>query len=222
MRAIPLPDGDLRYAPDFLAPAEADQFMRQLLDGIEWQQHHVVIFGRQHPAPRLSAWHGSPEAHYAYSGLALEPRPWTEPLLDLKTRLEAAADCPFNSVLLNQYRDGRDSMGWHSDDEPELGTKSDDCLAEFGRVAALPPAAQAPRPSPGRNPPRPRRAAHHARSNPNPLAAPSPQDPPVVHPAPQPHLPQHRRYWTTSHRCALIPCSCTAASDSTHCLHHSS
>ena len=121
MRAIPLPVGDLRYAPDFLAPAEADQFMRQLLDGIEWQQHHVVVFGRQHPAPRLSAWHGSPEAHYAYSGLTLEPRPWTAPLLDLKTRLEAAADCPFNSVLLNQYRDGRDSMGWHSDDEPELG-----------------------------------------------------------------------------------------------------
>ena len=111
MRAIPLPDGDLGYAPDFLAPAEADQFMRQLLDGIEWQQHHVVVFGRQLPAPRLSAWHGSAKAHYAYSGLELEPRPWTAPLLDLKTRIEAAADCSLNSVLLNQYRD----------DEPELG-----------------------------------------------------------------------------------------------------
>ena len=121
MRAIPLPDGDLGYAPDFLAPAEADQFMRQLLGGIEWQQHHVVVFGRQLPAPRLSAWHGSAKAHYAYSGLELEPRPWTAPLLDLKTRIEAAADCSLNSVLLNQYRDGRDSMGWHSDDEPELG-----------------------------------------------------------------------------------------------------
>ena len=122
MRAIPLPDGDLRYAPDFLAPTEADLFMQQLLDGIAWQQHHVVIFGRQLPAPRLSAWHGSPEAHYAYSGLALAPRPWTAPLLDLKTRIETAADCSLNSVLLNQYRNGRDSMGWHSDDEPELGT----------------------------------------------------------------------------------------------------
>lgn len=121
MKAIPLPDGDLRYASGFLAPAEADQFMRQLLDGIEWQQHHVVVFGRSLPAPRLSAWHGSAAAHYTYSGLALEPRPWTAPLLALKTRTEAAADSPFNSVLLNQYRDGRDSMGWHSDDEPELG-----------------------------------------------------------------------------------------------------
>ena len=121
MRTIRLTDGDLRYAADFLAPAEADQFMRQLLDGIEWQQHHVVVFGRRLPTPRLSAWHGSAQAHYAYSGLALAPRPWTAPLLALKTRIEAAADCPFNSVLLNQYRDGRDSMGWHSDDEPELG-----------------------------------------------------------------------------------------------------
>lgn len=121
MKAIPLPDGDLRYASGFLAEAEADQFMRHLLDGIEWQQHHVVVFGRRLPAPRLSAWHGSAEARYAYSGLVLEPRPWTAPLRDLKTRVEAVADSPFNSVLLNQYRDGRDSMGWHSDDEPELG-----------------------------------------------------------------------------------------------------
>ena len=121
MKAISLPDGDLRYAPGFLAPTEADQFMRQLLDGIEWQQHHVVVFGRPLPAPRLSAWHGSAAAHYTYSGLALEPRPWTAPLLALKTRTEAAVASPFNSVLLNQYRDGRDSMGWHSDDEPELG-----------------------------------------------------------------------------------------------------
>lgn len=121
MKTIPLTDGDLRYAPDFLAPAPADLFMRQLLDGIEWQQHHVVVFGRQLPAPRLSAWHGSADAHYAYSGLALTPRPWTAPLLALKTQIETAADCPFNSVLLNQYRTGRDSMGWHSDDEPELG-----------------------------------------------------------------------------------------------------
>ena len=121
MRAIPLIDGDLCYAPNFLAPPEADHFMQQLLDGIAWQQHHVVVFGRRLPAPRLSAWHGSAEAHYAYSGLALEPRPWTEPLLALKARIEAAAAAPFNSVLLNQYRDGRDSMGWHSDDEPELG-----------------------------------------------------------------------------------------------------
>ena len=122
MRSIALPDGDLLHAPDFLAPAEADHFLWQLLDGIDWQQHRVVVFGRQHPAPRLSAWHGAAAAHYTYSGLALEPRPWTAPLLHLKARIEAAADCSLNSVLLNQYRNGRDSMGWHSDDEPELGT----------------------------------------------------------------------------------------------------
>ena len=216
MRPIPLPDGDLHYAPDFLAPAEADQFMRQLLDGIEWQQHHVVIFGRQHPAPRLSAWHGSPEAHYAYSGLALEPRPWTEPLLALKTRLEAATDCPFNSVLLNQYRDGRDSMGWHSDDEPELGANPTIASLSLGETRRFLLRHKRRDHPPVEIPLGHGALHHHARPNPSPLAASSPQDSTTVRPAPQPHLPPRRRYWTTSHRCALILCPCTAASDSTH------
>ena len=117
----PITDGELLYAPDFLDPVDADQFLRQLLDGIEWEQHQVTIFGRQLPAPRLSAWYGDPDARYTYSGLSLTPRPWTEPLSTLKTQIEAVADSTFNSVLLNHYRDGQDSMGWHSDDEPELG-----------------------------------------------------------------------------------------------------
>ena len=66
--------------------------LRQLLDGIEWEQHQVTIFGRQLPAPRLSAWYGDPDARYTYSGLSLTPRPWTEPLSPLKTRIEAVAD----------------------------------------------------------------------------------------------------------------------------------
>ena len=117
----PLEDGELLYTPDFLDSVDADQLLRQLLDGIEWEQHQVTIFGRQLPAPRLSAWYGDPDARYTYSGLSLIPRPWTEPLSTLKTRIEAVADDAFNSVLLNQYRDGQDSMGWHSDNEPELG-----------------------------------------------------------------------------------------------------
>lgn len=117
----PLEDGELLYAPDFLDSVDADQLLQQLLDGIEWEQHQVTIFGRQLPAPRLSAWYGDPDARYTYSGLSLTPRPWTEPLSTLKTRIEAVADDAFNSVLLNQYRDGQDSMGWHSDNEPELG-----------------------------------------------------------------------------------------------------
>jgi alkylated DNA repair dioxygenase AlkB len=79
------------------------------------------MFGKEVPQPRLTAWYGDPAAQYTYSGLTWEPRPWTPTLLDLRRRLEAATDARFNSVLLNYYRDGRDSMGWHADNEPELG-----------------------------------------------------------------------------------------------------
>jgi alkylated DNA repair dioxygenase AlkB len=90
---------------------------------VEWEQHRIRIRGREIASPRLSAWYGDPDAHYRYSGLSLEPRPWLPVILELKSRVEAACDEPFNSVLLNLYRDGSDSMGWHSDDEPELGER---------------------------------------------------------------------------------------------------
>jgi len=90
---------------------------------VDWRQHLIRIRGREVASPRLSAWYGDPDAHYSYSGLSLEPRPWLPVILELKTRVEAVCSVPFNSVLLNLYRDGADSMGWHSDDEPELGER---------------------------------------------------------------------------------------------------
>jgi alkylated DNA repair dioxygenase AlkB len=72
-------------------------------------------------SPRLSAWYGDPGAIYSYSGLRLEPLPWTPVLLEIRQVVTDLAETPFNSVLLNLYRDGQDSMGWHSDAEPELG-----------------------------------------------------------------------------------------------------
>ena len=121
LEPIALPDAELFYAPDFLARADADCLLKRLTTEIAWEQHHVKIFGRKMPAPRLSAWYGDPDATYAYSGSSYAPLVWTALLQGLKTRVESAAATTFNSVLLNQYRDGRDSMGWHSDDEPELG-----------------------------------------------------------------------------------------------------
>ena len=118
---LPIPDGEVLYAPSFLTPIDADAYLQRFLDGIAWEQHQLAFFGRQLPAPRLSAWYGQPEAHYTYSGLRLNPQPWTESLSMLKSQIEVFADATFNSVLLNQYRNGQDSMGWHSDDEPELG-----------------------------------------------------------------------------------------------------
>ena len=121
LNPIDIPDGELFYAPDFLAPADAVFLLKTLTADIAWEQHHVKIFGKEMLAPRLSAWYGDADATYAYSGFCHAPLAWTAPLKGLKKRVESAASTAFNSVLLNHYRDGRDSMGWHSDDEPELG-----------------------------------------------------------------------------------------------------
>lgn len=118
---IALADADVRYQPDWLPEAAADVLLRALIDEIRWTQHHVRIFGRELPSPRLSAWIGDPGAAYTYSRVRHEPLPWTPALAVLRARLRAESGVDFNSVLANRYRDGRDSMGWHADDEPELG-----------------------------------------------------------------------------------------------------
>jgi alkylated DNA repair dioxygenase AlkB len=123
MAPVSLVDGDASFVADFLTRTESDACFSELLDLVEWEQHLIRIRGREVASPRLSAWYGDPGAHYRYSGLSLEPRPWLPPILELKTKVEGACDAPFNSVLLNLYRDGADSMGWHSDDEPELGER---------------------------------------------------------------------------------------------------
>lgn len=118
---VPLPDGLLYYLPQFLAPDEASVLGAELTTSLDWQQHRLKLFGRERLTPRLCAWYGDADARYGYSGQALEPLPWTAPLAALRQRLEAALGCPLNSVLANLYRDGADSMGWHSDDEARLG-----------------------------------------------------------------------------------------------------
>ena len=100
LATVPISDGELLYAENFLAATDANSYLRTFQDDIQWEQHQITIFGRQRPTPRLSAWHGDPDAHYTYSGLALEPRPWTTALQTLKAQLETATDTHFNSVLL--------------------------------------------------------------------------------------------------------------------------
>lgn len=118
---IPLPDGDLRLWPAAFDPTDASRLVAELQQGIAWQQEEVVIFGERRRVPRLVAWHGDPAACYTYSGTLHVPRPWTPELERVRERVHALTGVPFNAVLLNLYRDGRDGMGWHSDDEPELG-----------------------------------------------------------------------------------------------------
>ena len=120
----PLPDADLELRPDFLAPPAADLLFEELRHQLAWRQDQIRIFGRVHDLPRLQAWYGDPGARYIYSGIQLEPEPWIPALVPLRERLERElAPARFNSVLANLYRDGRDSNGWHSDDEPALGER---------------------------------------------------------------------------------------------------
>lgn len=118
---IALADGDLRLWPAAFEAAEAAALFEELRRSTAWQQEEILIFGLRRPVPRLVAWHGDPEARYTYSGTPHEPRPWTPALERVRSRVRQLTDDEFNAVLLNLYRDGRDGMGWHSDDEPELG-----------------------------------------------------------------------------------------------------
>ena len=125
--ALEIPQAQIRFDAEFLSQPTADRLQSQLMTEIDWQQRSIKLFGKTIPQPRLVAWYGDPGASYTYSGLTWEPLPWTETLRSLKQEVEAAvggylnSNPSFNSVLLNLYRTGQDSMGWHSDDEPELG-----------------------------------------------------------------------------------------------------
>lgn len=114
-------EGEAWLWPEAFAPEEAARLFDALRDGIGWRQEEILIFGRRRPVPRLVAWHGDPGAGYRYSGTDHRPEPWTPALERIRDRVSELSGTEFNAVLLNLYRDGRDGMGWHSDDEPELG-----------------------------------------------------------------------------------------------------
>lgn len=118
LRRIPLRDaGWLLYGERFLPASEADVLFNTLRDTASWEQSGRP--GRLFP--RLTAWYADPGLTYTYSGVTHHAIPWPPELLAVKERAEAAAGVPWNSLLLNYYRDGRDSIGFHADDEPELG-----------------------------------------------------------------------------------------------------
>ncbi|WNJ16018.1 alpha-ketoglutarate-dependent dioxygenase AlkB [Pontibacter sp. G13] len=118
---LPIVDGNIWYDPHFLSMEEASSCMEILSEEIHWEQSSIQIFGKWVPQPRLIAWYGDPHCTYSYSNLTLEPNSWHPVLAGLREKLEEECQTPFNCVLLNLYRDGQDRMGWHSDDEPELG-----------------------------------------------------------------------------------------------------
>jgi hypothetical protein len=110
--------------PGWLSAPEADAALPALTLEIPWRQNHIRIAGKSVAEPRLSSWHGDPEVSYRYSGVLRAPEPWTPTLDWLRERVASHLGAPFNSVLANRYRDGRDAMGMHADDERELGPTS--------------------------------------------------------------------------------------------------
>ena len=127
---IPIQDGALALLNQLPLPWPNAEVFRRLLAETPWREETVLVYGKRYLQPRLTAWYG--DASYTYSGLRLEPLPWTELLLAIRAAVEAACGRPFNSVLLNRYRNGRDSMGMHSDDEAELGDAPSIASLSFG------------------------------------------------------------------------------------------
>lgn len=151
---IEVPDGALFFAPEFLSKKISDRALARLLandrypplttdlhqadlegigwETIQWRQDSVRLYGKQHPLPRLSAWHGDRDRPYTYSGLTLAPQPWNAVLDWLRDQLVLISGVRFNSVLLNWYRSGQDHISWHTDAEPELGPNPIIASINFG------------------------------------------------------------------------------------------
>jgi alkylated DNA repair dioxygenase AlkB len=129
---LPLQDGELRYWPEAFSSDEATRLFAGLRAELAWASEEVVIFGERRRVPRLVAWYGEPDAIYTYSGVRHEPHALTRDLIAIRERVEKLSGAHFNSVLGNLYRDGRDGMGWHSDDERELGTNPVIASVSFG------------------------------------------------------------------------------------------
>ncbi|MBO9154017.1 alpha-ketoglutarate-dependent dioxygenase AlkB family protein [Chitinophaga sp. GCM10012297] len=114
-------DGMAVLFPALFTPEESDGYFQLLKENINWKQEPVILFGKTVMQPRLTAWYGDEGKTYSYSGITMQPLRWTEELLAIKSKVEAAAGQDFNSALLNFYRNGQDSMGWHRDNESSLG-----------------------------------------------------------------------------------------------------
>lgn len=129
---LDLPDAEIIYYPNFFDKEEADSIFEQLVNDIPWQQDDIKVFGKTHPQPRLTALFGNKGISYSYSNIKMHPHPWNVLLQKIKSIVEDCSETNFTTVLLNQYRNGKDSNGWHADNEKELGTNPIIASLSFG------------------------------------------------------------------------------------------
>lgn len=127
-----LPDAEVIYYPHFFDKEEADSIYAELLNEIPWQQDDISVFGKTYPQPRLTALFGNEGKSYSYSNIKMQPHVWNLLLQKIKSKVESVSDTNFTTVLLNYYRDGKDSNGWHADNEKELGTNPIIASVSFG------------------------------------------------------------------------------------------
>jgi alkylated DNA repair dioxygenase AlkB len=116
-----LPDATIKYYPNFLNTKEADLYLEQLTKETPWRNDPITVFGKTYPQPRMTSLHGHTTESYSYSGIVMQPNRMRKPLLNIEQKLQAFTKETFTTVLLNLYRDGQDSNGWHADNEKELG-----------------------------------------------------------------------------------------------------
>ncbi len=130
-------DGEVEYYPSFFSMEDSNNFLSTLKEKINWVQEPIKIFGKEVMQPRLTALYGDPKIPYGYSGIEMRAYPWSIDLKEIKERVEDAADQEFTHVLLNYYRTGEDSMGWHRDNEPVLGLNPVIASVSFGEERAF-------------------------------------------------------------------------------------
>ena len=131
---ISMPDADVSILHEIEMPLPYDMMLRKLMDQTIWRQESVQIYGKKYQQPRLVSLYGDPGKRYDYSGISLHPLPWMDLLREIKRRIEDCTDATFNAVFLNLYRDHNDSMGFHSDDEKELGQNPVIASLTFGAM----------------------------------------------------------------------------------------
>ncbi|MCW5517398.1 alpha-ketoglutarate-dependent dioxygenase AlkB family protein [Muriicola sp. Z0-33] len=133
IQRLKLPESSISYYPGFFTTEEADHYLRKFMTDVLWQQDDITVFGKAYPQPRLTALYANNENSYSYSNVVMEPHPFTEELYNIKQRLKEVTPADFTTCLLNLYRDGQDSNGWHADDEKELGDNPVIASVSFGQ-----------------------------------------------------------------------------------------
>lgn len=127
-------DGQATYHGPVFSHSEADAHLQSMIDVIPWQHDEIMMFGKKIITARQVAWFGDPHLNYTYSGKTRTSIPWTDQLLTIKDHIEKLTGVIYNSCLLNLYANGEQGMGWHSDDEKELGPKPNIASVSFGAI----------------------------------------------------------------------------------------